>query len=252
MKPHLLFVTVALATLPHLMALSQPLITVSGSAEVKLPPDEIYLRVGVETHDADVIRAKSRNDEAILRALTFLKESGVDKKNVKTDYISIEPMNPNGAPWSGGSYGEGPAVYVVRKSIEIKLTNMDTFDVIMTGLITNGVNTVQGIDFRTSHLRENRDKARAMAIHAAKEKAQALCAEMGAKVGKVNNINAEDSGGWGYYGGYWGGQYGGFNNQNQVLVQNRAEGPSEPGDGTLSIGQISVSAMVNVSFVIDQ
>ena len=45
----------ALSAFPAFSQQSQepPQISVSGSAEVKVAPDEIYLRLGVETRDAD-------------------------------------------------------------------------------------------------------------------------------------------------------------------------------------------------------
>jgi hypothetical protein len=138
--------------------------------------------------------------------------------------------------------------YVVRKSIEVKLTKVDAFEAVLSGLLTNGVNVVHGIEFRTSELRKHRDTARAMAVRAAREKADALAAELGVKRGKVYSLNANDWGGWwSPSGSYWGGRYGGGMAQN--VVQNLG-GPSEAEDGTLAIGQISVSASVNVSFLI--
>jgi uncharacterized protein YggE len=225
------------------MAAQPPQISVSGSAEVKVAPDEIYLRVGVETRHENIQDAKRQNDERISRALGFLKSSGVKEKDVQTDFISIEPTYDNKVSWTKA------VTYVVRKSIEIKITRIDSFEGILTGLLTNGVNNVHGVEFRTSQLRKYRDEARAMAIRAAKEKADALASELGVKRGKVYSINANDYGGWWSSGsGYWGGRYGGAMYQN--AVQN-AGGPSEMAEGTLSIGQISVSASVSVSFLIE-
>jgi hypothetical protein len=137
----------------------------------------------------------------------------------------------------------------VRKSIEIRLTKFDKFESLLTGLLTNGVNAIHGIDFRTTELRKHRDTARAMAIRAAKEKADALASELGVKCGKVYNITANDYGGWwSSYGSYWGGRYGGGQFQNAVQ-NNGGNSPTE--DGTFSVGQISVSASVNVSFLIE-
>ncbi len=207
-----LIIAIALVTFPLTHALSQglqqpPQISVSGSAEVKVAPDEIYLRVGVETRDENLGDAKHQISRT------------------------------------------KPVIYVVRKSIEIKLTKMEAFAGLLTGLLTNGVNNVHGIEFRTSQLRKHRDAARAMAIRAAKEKADALASELGVKRGKVYSISANDWGGWwGSSGSYWGGRSGGGMFQN--AVQN-AGGPTEVTDGTLSIGQISVSASVNVSFLIE-
>ena len=247
MNTHLLL-AIALVTFPLTRAHSQDpgqprLISVSGSAEVKVAPDEVRLSVGVETRHEKLDDARKENDERISKALGFLKSSGVKEKDVQTDFISVEPN------YDSNVSRTKPVTYVVRKSIEIKLTKIDSFEGLLTGLLTNGVNNVHGIDFRTSQMRKHRDAARAMAIRAAKEKADALASELGVKRGKVQNISANEWGGWwSGSGGYWGGRGGGGMFQN--AVQN-AGGPAETTDGTLSIGQISVSASVNVTFLIE-
>src|SRR4030095_3981219 len=97
-----------------------------------------------------------------------------------------------------------PPTCVVRKSIQVKLTDIEAFEALLTGLLTNGVNNVHGIEFRTSQLRKHRDTARAMAVRAAKEKADALASELGVKCGKVYSIDANDAGGWwSPSGSYW-------------------------------------------------
>ena len=247
MKTHLIL-AFAIAHFSLTPAFSQapaqpPLISVSGSAEVKVAPDEIFLRVGVETRHEVLEDAKNQNDERVAKALASLKTSDVKNKDVQTDFISIEPTYDNSVSRTK------PVIYLVRKSMEIKLTNTKSFEGLLTGLLTNGVNNVHGIEFRTSQLRKHRDAARAMAIRAAKEKADALASELGVKRGKVYSINANERGGsWNSSGIYWGGRYGSAMSQN--AVQNIG-GTSETTDGTLSIGQVSVSASVNVSFLIE-
>ena len=246
MKTYLV-IAIALAFFPLTQTFSQtpaqpPLISVSGSAEVKVAPDEIDIRVGVETRHENLEDAKRQNDERISKALAFLKNNGVKEKDIQTDYINIEPA------YDFNTSRTKAVVYIVRKSIEVKLTKIDTFEGLLTGLLTNGVNNVHGIDFRTSQLRKHRDTARAMAIRAAREKADALASELGVKRGKVYRIDANDFSSHWSSSSNWGGRYGGAMAQN--AVQNIG-GTSETGDGTLSIGQISVSASVNVSFLIE-
>jgi uncharacterized protein YggE len=246
MKNHLkqLLAIAVLACLPT-PAFSQtqmrpPLITVLGSAEVKVAPDEIYLRIGVETRNESLEIAKRENDEHVSKSLAFLKNNGVNEKDVQTDFISIQPDYDN-------SLRTKVLYYTVRKSIEIKLNKIKVFEGILTGLLTNGVNAVHGIEFRTTELRKHRDEARAMAIRAATEKADALASELKVKRGKVYSVNANEYGGWWNSGSYWGGSYGGAMYQNSVR---NAGGASEE-EGTLAVGQISVSASVDVSFLIE-
>jgi len=256
-----IFLVIGLMTLPQLSATAEPQINVSGSAEVKVAPDEVDLNVGVETRHESLNEAKRQNDERVSKALEFLKHNGVKDKDVQTDYIMIEPLyDPNagvdprtGLPLPGYDKHKllvEPVYYLVRKSIGIKLNNISSFDMVLSGLITNGVNHVHRIDFRTSELRKYKDKARAMAIQAAKEKAEAMASELGVKVGKPYSINVNDWSGWSGWSpqstwGYGGGGGGTFQN-----VSQNAGGGTEKTGATFAVGQISVSANVNVTFLI--
>lgn len=223
-------------------------INISGSADVKVTPDQVHIQVGVETRSENFDQARSQHDERMRSALQFLKTMRVPDKDVQTDYISVAPEYDNNWPHTKS------VAYVVRKSIEINLTNIADFEPIMTGLLTNGVTHVQNVEFCTSNLRKYRDEARTKAIEAAREKADALCAALGVKRGKPQSINATDYGGFWTYGGYWGGSWGGtgFNYaaNSQVVVQNPDNAGDSAGD-TVSIGQINVSATVNVSFALE-
>jgi hypothetical protein len=224
-----------------------PQINVSGSAEVKVAPDEIRLSVGVETRDQNLDVARQQNDERIAHALAFLKDAGVKDKDVQTDFISVVP------DYDYNSSHVKPVAYIVRKSIEIRVTAITNFESIVTGLLTNGVNYIHGIDFRTSQLRKYRDQARELAVKAAKEKADAMASALGVKRGKVSSINVNDwSGGWGGYQNRWGAQWG-INGQFQNAVQNLGDIAGSPDNAaeTFSVGEISVSATVNVSFLIE-
>jgi hypothetical protein len=102
------------------------------------------------------------------------------------------------------------------------------------------------VEFYTSQLRIYRDQARALAVQAATEKAQALSKAAGTETGCVLNINENI---WSYYNG-WG--YG--SNQNlwaQNVVQNAAPDSGRGAlteAGPVSLGQISVRAEVSISF----
>jgi len=238
-----LLVLIGLIAIPLPRAFSQalppPQVTVTGSGEVKVAPDEIHLSLGVETRHEKMEDAKRQNDDRVARALAFIKRSGVADKDVQTDFLSVEPS------YDGSVSRVQPTHYVVRKSIEIRFNKIQGFEGFVTGLLTNGVTTIHGVDFRTTQLRKHRDTARSMAIRAAREKAEALAGELGVRVGKVYNITANEWSGWAGWGG-WGGRGQGMY---QNSVQN-AGGVPEGTDNTLSVGQISVSASVTVSFLI--
>lgn len=243
-------------------ALARSQIMVSGSAEIKVKPDEVQLTVGVETRHESLDEAKKQNDKRVADALKFLRENEVEEKNIQTDFVIVEPVYDSsafvdpttGLPRPGHEkqlLGTEPAYYQVRKTIGIKVTNPAHFEAILSGLITNGVNHVRRIDFRTSELRKYKDRARAMALQAAKEKAQAAASSLGVKLGKPSNISINDSGGWvGWWPqSGWGYGGGGLGGAGQNVSQNLGGENGEAGS-TFAVGQISVSANVSVSFLL--
>jgi uncharacterized protein YggE len=248
-----LIITLAVLALPLSPILAQstqppPQISLSGSAEVRVAPDEIILNVAVETRAETLEPARLENDQKITACLAFLKANNLKEKDFKTDFISVQPQY-NTRDNQNSSYVK-PVGYIVRKNLEVRLTDVTRFQTVITGLITNGVNFVTGVDFRTTELRKYRDQARAMAIRAAKEKATALTGELGAKLGKVYSITAYDSGGV-YSSSLSNSRVSGYNNYIQNISTSTGSGPSDNAVDTFAVGQISVSASVNVSFLIE-
>ena len=121
----------------------------------------------------------------------------------------------------------------------------------MTGLLTNGVNFIDNVDFRTTQLRKLRDHARLMAVRAAKEKAKALTDELGVKLGRPYNVNATDNSVYlGSSSRYLNSSIGANNFVQNVSVSSGG-GASDNASDAFAVGQISVTATVNVSFLIE-
>ena len=216
-------------------------ISVSGDAEVRVVPDEVTLNVGVESGDKVLKVAKVANDAAIRRALEAATRHGVAAKDVQTDFLSIEPV------YHREEVVSNLIGYVVRKSITVRLRDISKFEALFADLLDAGVNTVHGVEFRTSELRKHRDQARLLAIKAAREKAQALAEAAGKKLGETLTIN-EGGGGWySPYSSWWGRGYG-YAAQNVVQNSGGGGGPTE---GSLAPGQITVTANVSLTIALE-
>jgi uncharacterized protein len=240
---------ILLASLTVAVAQSQqppPQINVSGSAEIKVAPDEIRLRVAVESRNAALEAARLDNDTKIAAALAFLKQTGLPDGDVKTDFISVQPdYNMNQSRVT-------PVAYIIRKSIEVRLTNTVAFQTVVTGLLTNGVNVLDNVDFRTTKLRQHRDQARLLAVRAAKEKAKALTDELGVKLGRPYTVNATDSSIYpGSMGRFANSSIGANNFVQNVSVSGGGGGVSDNASDAFAAGQISITSTVNVSFLIE-
>ena len=238
----ILFVSLLLTAFQAQAATPEPAkrtITASGQSEIKVEPDEVVLTFGVETMNINLQVAKDMNDAAIEKVLNAVKENGVESKHVKTDFFSIEPRYES-------NYKKRDLIgYVARKNIVVTLRNVDAFENVLSSSLESGANYVHGIQFGTTKLREHRDKARALAIKAAKEKAIALAGELNQKIGKPQSISEGHSGWYSWYRhGGWG--YGMARSMSQNVVQD--VGGSAGSSQTISPGQISVTANVTVVF----
>jgi uncharacterized protein YggE len=202
-------------------------IVVTGDADVKVVPDEVILTIAVETIDKDLLTAKQQNDDRVKKVLAVTQQFKIDPKNVQTDQITIEPRYKN--------YNQDNQSFIgfnVRKSVVICVKDMKSFEPILLALIKAGTNRVDGVRFQTTELRKHRDHARLQAVKAAREKAQAMAAELGQKIGRAHSIVE--------------------NGPPQVVQRSYNalvnEGGDASGEGGFAPGQISVTASVTIHF----
>jgi uncharacterized protein len=217
-------------------------IGVSGSAEVRVPPDEVILAVGVETADKNLSVAKALNDQKIASALAVTRKFGISPSHVQTDYIRIEPRHRNGEIFSE------LLGYVVRKSIVVRFDDIPEFEQLLTSLLEAGVNHIHGIEFRTTELRKHRDHARELATRAAHEKAEAMAAAAGRKIGNLQSVTETHQDWYSGYDGGWGHRWSQGNLQN--VVQQRS-GEASFDETPLAPGQISVRSSVSASYLLE-
>ncbi len=218
------------------------LISVTGDADVRVIPDQVLLTLGIETQDADLTKAKARNDEVAAGLLALAEEYDIAARNVQTDYISVFPVYEDEY-----SVRSRLVAYRVQRMVVITLSDISRFEGLLSDALLAGANHVHGVQFRTTELRKHRDQARALALRAAREKAEALTAELGLRVGEPRTITEEYSGWWSWYDSWWGSRYGGSMAQN--VVQEVGSAGYAP-DSALAPGQITVNARISVTFEI--
>jgi uncharacterized protein YggE len=217
------------------------LIHVSGTAEIRVEPNEVDLRLGIESRSPELDAAVRQNDASTAAVLKFLKDSGLAAKDVQTDFVEIQPNYRR----DNGRDEVIPEFYSVRRNFGVRLRKVAQFDAVLSGALKHGANHVLGIEFRTTELRKHRDAARQQAIRAAKEKADALAKELAVKVGKATNIQEQTGSGywnWGAGRNYL------ANAMSQNVAQAVSSGGGESAEGNLAVGMISVTATVNVTF----
>jgi uncharacterized protein YggE len=236
MRTTSLVVLAALAFASHAFAADQPMprtITTTGDAVVNVVPDEVVLGLGVETFAPKLEDAKKQNDERSTRLVKVIKAAGVEEKYIQTATLQLDIRYRSSRP------SEGIEGYYARRSYSVTLKQPKNLEALLDSALNSGANQILGIDYRTAQLRTRRDRARQMAIKAAKEKATALAAELDCTIGAPRTISE------GHAGGYT--PWMRMNSMAQNAVQEVGGAGAEGAEPT-PFGQIGVTAQVSVTF----
>jgi uncharacterized protein len=234
------FLLLSLFTLPALTQdfLPRPrLISVTGTAEVNVAPDEVVLSLGVESRDKDLAIAKAQHDHRVKKLLAEAHDAGVEGKYIQTSMLQMQP-----------EYSDEKVprflAYQVSQTIQVTLKDLSKYERLITKLLEAGVNRVDSVEFLVAEPRKYKDEARAKAIKAAREKATAMAAELGQTIGKPWDISEE-----GFNGLF--GQTRGFANNSVQASSYAYNGSSTTEESTVAPGEVSIRASVRVSFQLE-
>src|SRR5947209_15532111 len=68
-----------------------PLITVTGQAEMRVPPDEVLFTLSIENVDRDMLVANKKTDDSVKQILAIARKNNVKPEDVQTSQISVQP-----------------------------------------------------------------------------------------------------------------------------------------------------------------
>ncbi|MCB1681376.1 MAG: SIMPL domain-containing protein [Alphaproteobacteria bacterium] len=227
-------------------------ISVNGEAEIRVVPDQVLISLTAESRGPDLIAAQKKNDDIVKALVAYVTQTlAVKKEHIQTDYTTVTPTYRNCRyedEMSGQCNPLEIVYYSVRKGIQVRLTDLSRYEELITRALQLGVTNIDNIQFITTELRKYRDEAREKAAKAAKEKAEAVAAVLGVKVDKPASINVQNYSSY-YWHGY-GGQRG-MNQMTQNVIQEAPASSGGEGEGALALGQINITATVNVTFEIE-
>ena len=214
----------------------------TGAAVIRVQPDKASVRLGVQTFASMPRESQAQNAKIVKAVLQAVRDEGIPAADIATDHFALRPE------YEQLKYSERKIVgYWTDNAVVVTLRKVDKLSDVLVAALEAGATTVDDITFSTTRLRELRDQARALAIRAAMEKAQALAGAVNLSVGEVQNIS-ENS--WSTYYGLWNSRGQWSNLQQNVVQVDPSSGAPQPDDGEFSLGQIVVQAQVDLTVAI--
>lgn len=164
-------------------------ITVSGTGEVFAKPDIAKISVSVVKTAKTVIEAQAQHTESINKVVKFLKDSGIDEKDIKTTNYNIYPQydytHDSGQVFKG---------YEISQSLDVKIRKIDEAGKIISGVTENGANQIGGVNFVIDDEDSLKRDAREIAINEAKEKAKQLAKDLHVDLERLISFNESNGG----------------------------------------------------------
>ncbi len=166
--------------------------SVSAEGEAVGVPDIAEFTFTVITEGGHDLGALQKdNSDKVNAAIAYVKEQGVDSKDIKTVNYNISPRYEYRNCESGSVVCTPPSIvgYTVRSSVKVKVRETGKAGGILASIVSKGANEVSGLSFVIDNPETVTSEARADAIKKAKTKAEEIAKQSGVRIGRLLSIN---------------------------------------------------------------
>lgn len=174
--------------------------SVSGEGKITTVPDVAEFNFSIITEGGkDLAALQEQNTKKVNDAIAFVKSKGVGEKDIKTQSYQVDPRYQyfNCPGPRGGEVVACPPPeivgYAIHQNVQVKARDFTKVGELIGGVVQNGANSVSGLMFTIDDPFKVQNDARAEAIAKAKEKAEAIAAAGGFRLGRLLSI--EEQGG---------------------------------------------------------
>ena len=171
--------------------------SVSGEGKVVAIPDIAKFTFSVITEGGKNLGdLQKTNTDKVNKAIEFVKATGVESKDIKTQNYSVSPRYQYFNCSSDGRVCPPAQIvgYTVSQTVEVKARDFTKIGDLLSGVVKSEANSVSELNFTIDDPTSLQNEARAQAIEKAKEKAKSIARAGDFSLGKILSINES-----GYY-----------------------------------------------------
>jgi uncharacterized protein YggE len=163
-------------------------VTVVGAGEVQGTPDTLTVNASIEFVAPDVTGAMNQTSDRQRAVIDALVASGVDRKDISTTQVSLQPQ------FAGGD-STTIIGYRASNSIDVKIRKLDSASQTLALIISTGgdATRINSVNYSIEDDSQLVKDARSRAFNDAKDRAQQYAQLSGLDLGKV--ISITESGG---------------------------------------------------------
>jgi len=164
-----------------------PVITVTGSATLDAPADEVYISVAVVSEGEQPQRVINENSQRVSRVLDALLNEGLEEGEVQTGRFTIQPIFTNPARGDPGGRRQISG-YRVQNSLIVETPKLRLAGDLVQAAVDAGANQVDTVSFRLGDPRASRAEVLELAVSYARADAEAVARASGVHLGRIHSM----------------------------------------------------------------
>ncbi len=160
-------------------------VTVTGTYQVTVDPDQAEVYAGVSTLKPTAKEAQDETNKVINAIIAGLKASGINEKDIETQNLNLY----QNMEWVDNEYKANG--WKADQMLKVTTKDLTKVGAIVDAAVNNGANSIQGVSFSLSQDSEKAYKLQviAKATEDARAKAETIAASLNAKLGKVKSVS---------------------------------------------------------------
>jgi uncharacterized protein YggE len=171
-----------------------PKLTVRGEAQLDKPADQLRMRVGVVTEDAEATAALTRNSERMEDVISALEKKGLTEQEYETGRFSIRPVYERRPRNAAAQWRPQIIGYEVTNAVSIRTRKLELAGTLIEAANEAGANSIDSIAFDLANPRTHRAEAIATATANARSDAGILARAAGQRLVRIISINLDEAG----------------------------------------------------------
>jgi uncharacterized protein YggE len=162
-----------------------PVLTVSGSGQARVAPDEATVRLGVLVQAPTAHEAQDRVNRAAGAVLAVIGKLGIPAERIQTTGLNLGPQYAQSR-----SESQGPRItgYQASNSVTVRVDDLARVGPVIDAGLAAGANTLDGVDFGLRDDGAARAAALTDAVREARAKAEGLAAALGVRLVEIVEV----------------------------------------------------------------
>jgi uncharacterized protein len=165
-------------------------VTVTGTGQVTASPDQVVIRVGIQTQAEEAAAALADNSEQMQDLIDALQEAGVAEDDIQTQVVSLFPIyeQPRAEVSPPVTQTQQIVAFQATNIVEVRSRDLEGLGELLDTTVQAGGNRIEGIRFDVSDSAALFDQARQAAWEDALHKAEQLAEIAGLELGEVRTM----------------------------------------------------------------